>query len=163
MKMKILSLFALSCFLFSAVACGGSGNSKSSQANAYFVVFKELYKTDSALNGDKYLAVDLSKTKLKNKKALIELFQTFCDNNSLILLEDTYDGLVEEGYISTEPLSVFKDGCLVSFSDISLTGKKLETDAGKWCSGIGALYLRYTAELKNSVWTVTNNKLLGIS
>lgn len=134
-----------------------SDNPKVAERNhavAYFLIFEDIYETDPGLNSDmEYLAIDLSRVKADDTESIVEIFETYCSDNNLSLLLDTYDGLVEKGYIKD---SFFEKGLLISFDDQSFSDTEVVTDASKWRSGLGADGATYTATLKKDVWEISN-------
>jgi hypothetical protein len=165
MKIKLLAIFIIPCLLFSLVSCANSSKTATSsayngQAKAYYTVFLELYKEDSALNDGKYLAVDLSKVKSTDTAPFLELMQDFCKDHGYTLLQGTSEELEAKGYIKN--LS-FKDGFLISFKDEELTQKKLVTSASKWRSGIGSIGAEYTVEKKETSWKIEDTENCYIS
>ena len=156
MKIKLLALFIIPCLLFSFASCTSSNDKYVSsayngQAKAYYTVFLELYKEDTALNHGKYLAVDLSKVKLTDTAPFIELMKDFCKSHGYTLLQGTREKLKAKGYIKNLD---FKDGFLISFNDKELTQKRLVTSASKWCSGTGSIGAEYTVEKKETAWKI---------
>jgi len=134
---------------------------KEHPALAYWAVFEEIYEVDSALNtGSKYLAIDLTKVKLDEKKYLIQLFEEFCEANGYILLQDTIEELEEKGYIKD---LYFEEGFVIIFDDKELREGKLITAVTKWRSGLGAIGADYTVELKRGIWKITKTENNWIS
>lgn len=123
------------------------------QSLAYFTVFKSLYEENDGLNDDiKFIAVDLSQTKISDTSYLVELMGQYCEGKNLTLLQDTFEGLEEKEYISD---LFFKEGILISFNDISLSNNRLKTSAKDWRGGTGAVGADYTVKLKNDSWQIT--------
>ena len=129
-------------------------------ANAYFLVFQDLYGEDAGLNNGKYLAVDMTNAKLDKKADFIKLMQEFCEKSGYALLEDSFEGLEEKGYI--KDLN-FIDGFLLSFNDKELDENKLITSGVKWFSGLGAVGADYTVEKNHGVWEITDTGGFWIS
>lgn len=124
------------------------------QADAYYLVFKDMYEKDTGLNADiDYLALDLSAVKSADTDTIAELFATFCGNNNLKLLLDTSDGLIEKGFIKD---MTFEKGLLVSFKDQSVSDNEIITDAAKWRSAKGAGGATYTVSSKDGIWEISD-------
>jgi len=134
-------------------------------ARAYFVVFQYLFEADSALNyGIKYIALDLSEMIFEMPDKFIHLVEEFCDEFGFTLLLYNADELVEKGYIIDYPLpSIFTDGIIISFRDITLTDDTLITEASKWRSGRGAIGATFTVEKVNSSWDMLPLEYMFIS
>ena len=168
MRVKLFLLFAMFILALNIVACTNSGNTDLSeeretdvylptlsekQAGAYFTVFEDLYEKDTALQAQStYLAIDLTNVKLADTAPLIKLMQDFCDNHGYTLLQDSFDGLTERGYIKD---LYFENGFLISFNDIELDDDTLVTSASKWRSGLGAIGSEYTVKYGNNAWEIT--------
>jgi len=151
MKVKTIALLTILCLLFTTAACSTKSPAESNQAEAYMAVLHSIYKDDTALNRGQYMAADLTKIQLADKEPLRALLEAFCNQWGYILMEDTFDGLSEKGYIKD---LYFEDGFLISFEDKSLTDTKLRTKAQKWVGGLGAIGADYTVTLKNGVWEI---------
>jgi|GEM_PF-2148285 len=133
-----------------------SENDNATQADAYFLIFQNLYESDSALNSDiKYIAVDLSEMQFETPDAFTRLMDDFCTTSGFTLLLDNVDGLAEKGYIKE---SYFEEGILISFRDTELTDNKLITEAMKWRSGLGAIGATFTVEKMNDTWEITETE-----
>ena len=141
------------CISFSITGCSAFGKADpEEQSNAYFVAFRTLYDTDTALNSGNYLALDLSNVMLTDTEPLISLVQDFCDDNGYILLLDTREGLKEKGYITT--LS-FTDGFLFTFEDVELKSNSLVTRVTKWSTMTGAVGAEYKIKKASAAWEIT--------
>lgn len=119
---------------------------------AYYAVFEELYEQDPGLNGDVlYIAVDFSKSKISSaaKSLFLSRLHMLCLAEGLTPLENTYEGLIEEGYVED---MYFKDGILIAFDDDALSDDQLVTQAQKWRSGLGAIGATYTATRDGAHW-----------
>lgn len=133
----------------------------SEDSNPYFVLFQELFSADPGLNSEiQYISVDLSNVKLADTSDYIELMKAWCEKNGYLLLEQTFDQLVEGGWIIDLG---FKDGILISYEDVSLSEDKLVTDAKKWRSGDGAIGAEYTLTIKNGKWSISKTDKQWIS
>jgi len=164
-KKTILSLLmTLAIFMLSACSTPDDEEQErayAGQADAYFVVFENLYEIDPGLNGDcEYIAFDLTNVKLEDTSPLIDLFQEFCDNNNYSLLLDDFEGLNQKGFIVD---LYFPNGILIAFNDEALTNDTLVTAAQKWRSGLGAIGSEYTVKLVNSMWEITKTAKHWIS
>lgn len=177
---KLLAGILIPCMLLCLVSCATSAGSAVSQsdknkatvssistndakvgdyqAEAYFLVFKQIYQLDAGINGGKYLAVDLTKVKLADKSKLIELIEDFCERNGYTLLQDTEEGLKEKGYIND---SNFENGFLISFEDYSLTEEGLVTSATKWRSGRASVRGTFEVQKKDDSWQITKSEELA--
>ena len=135
------------------IASDAEGIFPADQAKAYMEVFNELYELDPGLNNDiTYLALDLTDVLLKDTEPLVALVQRFCNGKWFFLLLDTFEGLIEKGYVAD---LYFKDGILISFRDIVLSENELVTSAQKWRSGLGAIGADYTVVRRASSWEIT--------
>ena len=155
----LILLFAVFVIAVNFTSCKKSTEPdfKGNPANAYFLVFEKLYEESTGLNSDiKYIAIDLTGAKLKEKPDLIKLFEKFCEENNYTLWQDTIQGLKEKGYIVDEYPVYFPDGFVISFKDDLLEDNKLVTKGSKWRSDLGAYGATYTAEKINGEWEVTN-------
>ena len=151
MKGKVITLLTALCLLLAAAACSTEKSPKVPQAEAYMTVLEELYHQDTALNRGQYMAVDLTKIQLADKEPLLTLLEDFCDEWGYVLMEDTFDGLNEKGYIND---LYFEDGFLISFEDSSLTDTKLKTKAQKWVGGLASIGADYTVVQKGTDWEI---------
>ena len=162
-RMTVLSVI-LSLLVLTA-ACSTqaptSEGSDAAQAEAYFLIFQEMFPSDSALNHEiKYIALDLSEARLETPDSFTRLMEEFCAESEYTLLLDTIDGLTEKGYIKD---LYFEEGIVISFKDRKLTDNQLITEAMKWRSGLGAIGAAYTAEKKNGAWEITKTENEWIS
>lgn len=117
----------------------------------YLQVLEELWEVDAGLNGDPaYIGVDLSQTSLPESEQAAVAW-TFAGKHGGEPVTGTYDQLVEQGYITGEPLEDtdakfwhWADGVLFSITEKSVFGSynlmTVSFDAQKWCSGLGAYY-----------------------
>jgi len=143
----------------------------------YLRVLEDLWTVDSGLNsGDlTYIGVDLTQTSLSESERSAVAW-AFAGAHGAELVEGTYDELVEQGYITGEPLGnsapdgpkfwQWTDGCLFSITEsdepviFSLPnigpGEKLPVydavrfDAEKWRSGLGAYYFVDCTSVRNA-------------
>lgn len=143
----------------------------------YLQVLEDLWAVDPGLNsGDlAYIGVDLSQTSLSESEraAVAWIFAGAHDTEPV---QGTYDELVEQGYITGEPLDdstpdgpkfwQWTDGCLFSITEsdepviFSMPnigpGEKLPAydavrfDAEKWRSGLGAYYFVDCTAVRNA-------------
>ena len=127
------------------------------QADAYYAVFLDLFQQDPALNAGKYLAIDFSQAMLADTAPLILHIQAFCDEQGYTLLQDTFSGLEEKGYIAD---NAFTDGFLISFEDQRLDEEQLVTLARKWRTGLGAFGAEYKADWKNGQWVLADLEMI---
>ena len=130
---------------------------------AYYLVFEELMKYDTALHLNKrYIALDVSDVLLEDSSKLIALVQDYCDANNYILLLGTHLELTEEGYING---LYFPEGVLIHFryrdymnrSPNSLEGAKVVTAGTKWASAMGAIGGTYTINHTSDGWELDPN------
>lgn len=131
--------------------------------NPYYVLFDELYSSDSGLNSKiKCIAIDMDNCKADTEyiNHFISLMQYFCKVNDLTLLEDNYAGLLEKGMITDY---YFEDGIIISFKDNSFSDTKLVSSISKWRSGLGAIGGDYTVKNNGGIWEITNADRLWIS
>lgn len=133
----------------------------------YLQVLEDLWTVDPGLNsgGLTYIGVDLSQTSLPESERAAVAW-AFAEKHGAELVEGTYDELVEQGYITGEPLDgdapegakfwQWTDGCLFSIEEsdepvvFSLPNiapgtevpayDAVRFDAEKWRSGLGAYY-----------------------
>ena len=150
-KNRIILLIVSITFIFAGCSVFGEADPEE-QSNAYFVAFKALYDTDTALNSGKYLALDLSNVMLTDTEPLISLMQGFCDDNGYILMLDTREGLKAKGYITALE---FSDGFLITFEDVELKNNSLITKVAKWRTITGAVGAEYTVKKNSASWEIT--------
>lgn len=118
----------------------------------YAQVLEDLWAVDSGLNesGMEYVGVDLSKTRLTPGEQSA-LAWAFGESHGLMSLEGSWEELVEEGYITSEPLDPEKpgenlfyqwpNGCafaLTEKEEAEGSGDTVTFDATKWRSSLGA-------------------------
>lgn len=143
----------------------------------YLRVLEDLWAVDPGLNsGDlTYIGVDLTKTSLSESERAAVAW-AFAGKHGAEPVEGTYDELVEQGYITGEPLGdgapegakfwQWTDGCLFSITEsdepvvFSLPniapGEKppaydaVRFDAEKWRSGLGAYYFTDCTAVRNA-------------
>ena len=158
MKRRRWALLGAVCLI--AIACAmscsrseGAGLAKD-QADAYFLVFEDIFELDDELNSDiEFIAIDTNDMKISDTKQLITLLQGFCDSHGFTLLQDDFDGLVDKKYIENQ---YFKEGILVKFNDSALGQDSLETMASKWRSALGMIGAEYKVEKADGKWEITN-------
>lgn len=163
MRIKIFWVLTVICISIGLASCNKADNKSlaAEHADAYFAVFQKIYEEDAGLNADsKYIAIDLTGAKLSDTSRLIEQIQGFCDDNGYELLQDTFNGLKEKGYIKD---SYFEDGFLISLNNIELSKDTLVTTAQKWRSGIGAISVDYTVKKKSGSWVITKTENMMMS
>jgi len=125
------------------------------QAYAYYTIFYSIFKSYINSSVDfKYVALDLSDVSISDTEHLIALAQGFCEENGLVLLLDTFSGLVEKGYIDIEKTG-FSEGYLMGFHDIHLSPCELVTSASLWFGNLGAFFWTATVRLYNNSWEIT--------
>ncbi len=125
-------------------------NEDPSKTEAFYQIFQDLYGKDTALNHKiKYIAVDISSTENKIPKEFLEKMEEFCASSGFIFLVDSIDGLKEKGYIKD---LYFKEGIVISFSDVKVSKYKIKLQAMKWRSGLGAIGAEYTLSKEDGVW-----------
>lgn len=143
----------------------------------YLRVLEDLWAVDSGLNsGDlAYIGVDLSQTSLTESERAAVAW-AFAGKHGAEPVEGTYDELVEQGYITGEPLDdstpdgpkfwQWTDGCLFSITEsdepviFSLPNigpgesspvyGAVRFDAEKWRSGLGAYYFVDCTAVRNA-------------
>lgn len=128
----------------------------------YLRVLEDLWEVDPGLNSDgmTYIGVDLSQTSLSESERAAVAW-AFAQKHGGELVQGTYDELVEQGYITSEPLEgtdakfwQWEDGCLFSITErdepvvfnLPSIGPGEEVpaydavrfDAEKWRSSLGA-------------------------
>lgn len=136
----------------------------------YLDVLEDLWAVDEGLNsgGMEYVGVDLSRTSLpESERSAVALL--FADNHGVTPLEETYESLVEQGYITGEPLEGtdakffhWENGCLFSIvekapeveEEVTFGMATAAFDAQKWRSGLGAYYFCdcTAARSQDGVW-----------
>ncbi len=162
MKKIVFTLSLVVCLLVALTACQTAQETDGSGVEAaYMMILEDLWETDQALNGEKYLAVDLSKVMLEDTEALEALLQEFCDAHGFELLLDTFDGLVEKDYIP-EGVS-FTEGSFIAYEDTESGPDQLVTAAYKWKGNLGAIGGEYTVEKKDGAWEITKIEVQWIS
>jgi len=165
MRLRTTALAFILLLLPLSASCQNNGGEYDAallegQAGAYFAVFNAVYDMEWAEGEWKYIAVDLTGVILSDTSGLLALIGDFCKKHGYTLLEDTWEGLKEKGFLEPifEDRYSFNDGILISFTDIDLKEDKLVTMGGKSSGpGIGA---RFTAEKKDGVWEVTYSGII---
>jgi len=119
----------------------------------YLDVLEDLWTVDEGLNGSgmEYVGVDLSQTSLpESERSAVALL--FADNHGVSPLEETYEELVEHGYLTADDLEGtdakfwhWENGCLFSITEkedapVTFGSSSVTFDAEKWRSGLGAYY-----------------------
>jgi hypothetical protein len=109
----------------------------------YLELFHEFYGFDSELNGETYMAVDLtgfSNLSVGEKAAFLYLLQN--QYPELTVLEGTYESMVDDGYIISsteyENFMYFPDGTLYRLNVIDAKNNSFRFSISKWVSGMGA-------------------------
>nr|WP_326184308.1 hypothetical protein [uncultured Oscillibacter sp.] len=140
----------------------------------YLRVLEDLWEVDPGLNsnGMTYIGVDLSQTSLSESERAAVAWG-FAQKHGGELVQGTYDELVEQGYITSEPLEgtdakfwQWKDGCLFSITerDEPVTfnlpsigpGEEVPSydavhfDAKKWRSSLGAYVFSDCTAVRNA-------------
>jgi len=116
----------------------------------YLQVLEDLWEADPALNGEEYLGVDLSETRLSPSEQAAVAW-AFGEAHGLTPLEGTLEELAQGGYLTDitpqgadQPLYQWEDGCLFSIREKPMGGTyslpTLSFDASKWCSPRGAYF-----------------------
>jgi len=132
------------------------------QTFAYLTVIKDMASTYIP----KYLALDLTGISfLSDIEPLVALVKDFCDEKGCILLLDTVDGLIENGYviISNEYGEYFAEGYLIRLIDIQLTSHALVANAIYWMGDLVGCCERYTVRKINGSWKITGNLIIWLS
>lgn len=127
----------------------------------YLEVLEELWEKDSGLNeGIETIGVDLSQTSLSPAEQSAVAW-AFAGKHGAELVQETWDGLVDQGYITATPLSStgsgtdlnepryyfheWENGCFFSITEQPMEGVYSLTpvtfDAQKWRSSLGAYWL----------------------
>lgn len=116
----------------------------------YLEVLEDLWEVDPGLNGDlTYIGMDLSKTRLTpSERAAVAWLVAI--RHGAEAVEGTFDQLVEQGYITGEPLEgsdarfyQWEDGLLFTIEEQpedADPSDSLRFDAKKWRTGLGAYY-----------------------
>ncbi|MCL1971651.1 MAG: hypothetical protein FWG57_01510 [Endomicrobia bacterium] len=138
---------------------GGQAALNAEQAKAYFMIFEDFYR-----RGGGRVAVDLTNVKLPDTALLIKLMQNHFDRYGGTLLLDTFEGLVEKGYIIADRATIngsrFVNVSFFKFVDTELTQDTLVT----W-SSMRSSYAEksgtYTVKRTNNVWEITNSNPVG--
>ena len=140
----------------------------------YLRVLEDLWEVDPGLNSDgvTYIGVDLSQTSLSESERAAVTW-AFAQKHGGELVQGTYDELVEQGYITSQPLEgtdakfwQWEDGCLfsiterdepVAFSLPSIApGEEVPAydavcfDAQKWRSSLGAYAFSDCTAVRNA-------------
>lgn len=114
----------------------------------YLEVLEDLWEVDPGLNGDlTYVGMDLSKTRLTpSERAAVAWL--FAIRHGAEAVEGTFDQLVEQGYITSEPLEgsdarfyQWEDGLLFTIEEQpedADPSDSLRFDAEKWRTSLGA-------------------------
>lgn len=136
----------------------------------YLDVLEDLWTVDEGLNssGMEYVGVDLSQTSLPESERSAVAW-LFAENHGVTPLEETYESLVEQGYIVGEPLEgtdakffQWENGCLFSIvekapeveEDVTFGMATVAFEAEKWRSGLGAYFFSDCAAVRSQdgVW-----------
>jgi ABC-type transport system substrate-binding protein len=127
-------------------------------SEAFQQLFLYLYELDSGLNyGTKYIAVDPTNVPEPIAELLIPVIRKLTDENGWEFLIDTYEGLVEKGYVDESQGNYFVEGLLFRFENIKISDNALEVDASKFRSGLGAIGGTYTVSL-DGLWRIESSK-----
>ena len=121
----------------------------------YLQVLEDLWEVDSGLNGGvEVIGVDLSQTSLSPAEQSAVAW-AFAARHDAELAEGTLDNLIDQGYITGEPLGTkgapedakfwhWENGCHFSITEQSMEGTYSLTpvtfDAQKWRSSLGAYW-----------------------
>jgi len=126
------------------------------QAQAFFIVFQELFDTSPGLNREiRYISVDLSETMIESWAELIRLLDEFCTERGFTLLLHNMNELEELGYIDEDDSGFFRYfsyGILITFRDVSQDYDIIEMRGMKWRSPTGAVGGRYTVVHRHGSW-----------
>lgn len=147
-------------------------------AEAYFEVFKKVYAWSPVLNNNiKYVSVDLAKIEAINTELLVPMFEEFCKEERLELLQYNQQELIDNGYGDDKKLH---ETILIGFNNInakitakdpSLLGpfagaeivdenklKIMATKSRGGMIGFGTSYQLW--EEKNGVWIIVYGGIL---
>lgn len=116
----------------------------------YLKVLEDLWQRDPALNGERYVGVDLSKTSLSPAEQEAVAW-AFGQAHSLTPVQGSLEELAEEGYLTSvsadteKPLWQWEDGCLFSIEEKPVEEgvyslAPLAFDAAKWRGPLGAYF-----------------------
>ena len=125
------------------------------RASLYLQVLEDLWEKDSGLNGGvEVIGVDLSQTSLTSaEQSAVAL--AFTNRPGTSLLEGSLETLIEQGYITGEPLGTedapsdakfyhWENGCHFSITEQPMEGTyslvPVTFDAQKWRSSLGAYF-----------------------
>ena len=127
-----------------------------SQADVYFQIFCDLFAQNTKEQGVKYLALDLTKVKFKQKEMIIKKFENYCNENELTLLLTTFDQLRENGYLEKigNNVEYFSSGILISFNDEEVTDSLIVTKIENMRAFLHAEGATCKAEKKDGKWII---------
>lgn len=134
-----------------------------SQPGAYYAILQWFFRdgVDSGLHADAtYLALDISGALVEDREGLIALFELFCEHYGYTPLVDTFDGLIEKGYIKD---MLFEEGVLISFSDTLCTETHLETSAHEWLGDLAAVGANFVVKKNDGRWEIAGTPASWIS
>lgn len=125
------------------------------RCDLYLQALEDLWGVDPALNENiTYVGMDLSETSLPPAERSAVAW-AFANRHHAELIEGTLEGLMEQGYITGEPLGTedapadakfwhWEDGCFFSITEQPMEGVYSLTpvtfDAHKWRSSLGAYW-----------------------
>lgn len=110
---------------------------------AYFEIFQAELWYDQL----RFVAVDLSDTKIKDKDAVYDLIEAFCMDKSTVFVR----GSNVEGY------EYGSESVIYTFKDIRLTNRKLVTEVSKvWILYDGGFGTKITVVKKSGNWAITD-------
>ncbi len=127
----------------------------------YLDVLADLWAVDEGLNADvTQVGVDLSQTSLPESEQAAVAW-AFGEAHGALPVQGTYEELVDQGYITGEPLEGtdalfyrWADGCLFSIAEQPMEGSHsllpVTFDAEKWRSGLGAYFLSDCTALQSA-------------
>ncbi len=124
--------------------------------SGYIALVDTIYSMDTGLNNDiSMMVIDTTKwvdiTEEDKKIVLTAISEMY----STSVIDDTYEGLVEEGLINEEELT-FVEGILIEITDMKYDKDKQTITCAlkKWRSGLGAIGADAIAEYDGSEWIV---------
>ena len=142
------------------------------RAALYLRVLEDLWEVDRGLNerGVEIIGVDLSKTSLSPAEQSAAAW-IFAESHGAEAAQGTWEALLEDGYITAEPISFtgsgtdlaeprgyfyeWKNGCFFSITEKPMEGvyhlTPVTFDARKWRSSLGAYFFSDCTAIQNAV------------
>lgn len=128
-------------------------------ANAYQLIFEELYGNWGSMEDRTYLAFDLSRLDADLQERIAVLAKAFCKEHDQTYLEGTIDELMGRGYITsyefddgTTMAGGFADGVLFTFDPVSSTETEIICEASRWIGNMAAGGSTFTVTFANGMW-----------